>query len=152
MRKISRDYLAYLAVAFIMLGVIFISLSQGYLSFSMYPAAMLLLFGSIWMYWGLYYMKKRETFDINLTTSFFIRKKNLEHYDTRRMTRDIGRTMAVIGIIFIAGGSVCLFIKNAGTMFLMLSVTWIAAVAVLAGFYIVCRKSKYLKEPGLPSR
>ncbi|MCL2032507.1 MAG: DUF3784 domain-containing protein [Methanomassiliicoccaceae archaeon] len=152
MRKISRDYLAYLAVAFMILGVIFISLSQGYLSFSMYPAVIFLFFGFISIYWGIYYMKKRESFDITITTSFFIRKENLEHYDTQRMIRDMGKVMMIMGIFIIAGGSVYFFIESTGTRSLILSVTWIAALAILVGFLIVCRKSKYLKEPGSSSR
>jgi len=150
MKRISKDYLAYLAVAYILLGAAMVAMSRMDAPLEALYPAILLVYGPASMYWGRYYLKRRETFDIVLTTNFFIRKRNHEMYDVQRMTRDLGKVMVALGAVCIVGGAASLLAVFAGrtdVVIAVMIVTWVVVMAVSVGFFVVCRRSKYLKNP-----
>jgi len=104
MRDISKDYMKYLALAYVLLVVVFFLNAFGYLSYFQFLGLMLALFGFASLYWGLYYYKKCEAFDTALKINFFVRKRNMEYYDTQRMIRDMGKWSLVIGVLAALGG------------------------------------------------
>ena len=167
MRRITRDYLIYLVGAYILLAALIIAISLDHIPFWAVSAVLnLILFGLIWLFWGIYYLKRCESFDITLTTTFFIRKKNLEYYDTHRMVRDIGKMFIAVGTFALAGALAYLLTGKVETVTVDIPeqdilysysyfdgiiwiplVTFFVIIVVLIGFFAVCRRSKYLKDP-----
>ena len=153
MRKITKDYAVYLAVGYAFMAVVVISMLFGYVSFYQYFGLMWTFIGFASLYWGLYYIKGREPFNITITSSFFVRKRNMEYYDKERMLRDLGKWQLIMGVFAIAFG-VWIFIGDMfieDILFVMgISLIFVAGVVVSSvAFMIVCRKSKYLKDPNV---
>ena len=153
MRKVSKDYIVYLAVAYLLLAVIIISMIFGYVSYFQYFGLMWFLLGMASVYWGHYYIKKREAFDSAIMFTYFIRKKNMEYYDKERMIKDMGKFSLFGGIMFASCGAWMFFAEMFtdnvsiiwGTSFVLFVVTFIGMIAIMIYF----RRSKYLKDPGI---
>jgi hypothetical protein len=148
----------------VLLAALFAAVFLGYVQATVFlPVSFLFVIGLLWLYWGVYYIKNCESFDIVLKINFFIRKKDLEYYDTRRMVKDMGKAMIILGIIAFAGGLISLLVgriesiavHDGETMSYLNGilgiqiVIFIAIMVVTLGFLIVCRRSKYLKDPSM---
>ena len=153
MRKITKDYAVFLAVAYTLLALIIISMFFGFLSFYQYFGLLMTFMGFAYLYWGYYYFKGNESFSITIPLNFFVRKRNLEYYDAERMLRDMGKWQIIMSALFIVCGALIFFVGTftddisflLGVCFLF----FIAIIAAMAAFLIVCRKSKYLKDPNV---
>ena len=153
MRKVSKDYIIYLAVVYALLAVIIIITVFGHVSFIQYSGLLWLILGLAFVYWGRYYMKKREAFDSAIKFTYFVRKKNMEYYDTERMIEDMGKFSLIGGALFITGGA-WMFIAGIFTddFSVALPVTVVILIAIFIAsisFMIFRRKSKYLKDPNI---
>jgi uncharacterized membrane protein len=84
-----------------------------------------------------------ETYGAVITLNFFVGKKNQDDYDTERMTRDMGKYMIITALVLMAGVAIFYFTF----MFELLLLCFVAIIACTVAFFIVCRKSKYLKDP-----
>jgi len=152
-RKVSKDYIIYLAVVYALLAVIIIITVFGHVSFIQYSGLLWLILGLAFVYWGRYYMKKREAFDSAIKFTYFVRKKNMEYYDTERMIEDMGKFSLIGGALFITGGA-WMFIAGIFTddFSVALPVTVVILIAIFIAsisFMIFRRKSKYLKDPNI---
>jgi hypothetical protein len=143
----------YLAVVYALLAVLIIITVFGHVSFIQYSGLLWLILGLAFVYWGHYYMKKREAFDSAIKFTYFVKKKNMEYYDTERMIEDMGKFSLIGGALFIAGGA-WMFIMGIFTddFSFVLPVAVVILIAVFiasVSFMIFRRKSKYLKDPNI---
>ena len=145
MRKITKTYVKYLAVAYLLLAVLFVAFFFGYISYMDFSMLLFFFFCLCMIFWGYYYMIGNETYGAVITLNFFVGKKNRDDYDTERMTRDMGKYMIITALVLMAGVAIFYFTF----MFELLLLCFVAIIACTVVFFIVCRKSKYLKDPSM---
>jgi len=145
MRKITGAYLKYLAVAYLLFAVVFFAFIFDYVSYMEYSMVLGFLFCLFMIYWGYYYMTGKEAYGAVITINFFVRKKNHDKYDTGRMLRDMGKYMIIMALVLMAGVAIFYFTF----MFELLLLCFVAIIACTVAFFIICRKSKYLKDPSM---
>ncbi|MCL2295633.1 MAG: DUF3784 domain-containing protein [Methanomassiliicoccaceae archaeon] len=142
MRKITKAYTRFLVVYFVLVAVIFAAWGFDNVSWMAYQSLIWCLFGSVSIYWGYYYMKGGEAYNTTIKLNFFIRKKNFADYDTDRMVRDMGKYMIIMGALVILGSIMFYFTSNYSIMLCV----FLFVIAATIAFFIICRRSKYLKK------
>jgi len=152
-RYTAAVLIAYLALAAVLLVALFNDWidSMGFLLFQ---------YGALIVGIGVQRMSISETLDIETLENFFIWKRNLEYYDLRRIVKDRGKAMIVMGAVSLVGASFYCLTGEVHT-FSFSSVTYfegmreifygtiLAMLIILLVFLIVCRRSKYLKDPSV---
>ena len=138
----SKDY-------YVLLAVTVICPVLGFLSSSWYFGLMWVSMGFVLLCWGRYYFKGGEVFDIGLS----IGRRNMEYYDIQKMMGDIGKQLIRLGIFWIVCGASAFLVDffTADIMLVAKAVLMLtmAALAAMAAFAVICRKSKYLKDPSV---
>ena len=124
--------------------------------------------GMMLLCWGFQWAWNSRTFDDDVLENFFIRRENLEYYDVRRIIVDRGKAVIVMGAVSLTGGLLYHFtgethhydytfefseppLHYSYTIFDGINEifygTILVMLIILLVFLIVCRRSKYLKDP-----
>ena len=153
MRKVSKDYIVYLVVVYIVLAVLIMAMIFDYVSYFQFLGAMWFILGMAFLYWGRYQIKKREAFDTAIWSTYFVRKKDMEYYDKERMIEDMGKFSLFEGILFAVCGAWIffaeMFIDNVSIVMGVLVVLLIILLIASISFMVIHRRSKYLKDPNI---